>query len=89
MRIDDQGAIKAQQQGVAIGFCAGHHLRANVAGGTGLVVDHHLLAQTLRELFCNQATAGIRHASGRERHDQSNGLGRVVALRLTGGGDQP
>jgi hypothetical protein len=45
MRVDHHGAVKTQQQGVAVGFGRRHLLGADVAGGTRPVVHHHLLAE--------------------------------------------
>lgn len=81
MRVDDQGAIKAQQQGVAIGLCGGHQLGANVARCSGTVVYHHLLPQALGQLLGNQAPTGVGDAFRGKRHDQSNRFEPVGNLR--------
>ena len=68
-----------KQQRVAIGRGACHDLGADVAGRTGLVVDHHLLLQTVLQMARDDARDRIRPAAGRPRHHEANrllGVGR-------------
>jgi len=80
MRVDDQSAVKTQKQGVAIGLGRSHHLRANVARSTRLVVHDHLLAQALGQLFGDQTATGVGHTAGGKGHHQPDRFGRIHRL---------
>ncbi|MNY14496.1 hypothetical protein D3C86_1476730 [compost metagenome] len=86
MRIDDDGAVEPEQQRVAIGRRLGHHRAADISRGTGLVVDHDLLAKALAQPVRNHTGAGIRNAARRERHDQPDRARRVVLREGAGAG---
>ncbi|MPN34418.1 hypothetical protein SDC9_181911 [bioreactor metagenome] len=58
---------------------------ADGAAGTGPVVHHHGLAQSLAQLLGIQARHGIGIAAGRIGHDDGDGLARI-GLRQRGTG---
>ena len=60
------------QQRVTIGRRACHELGADVAAGTGLVVDHHSDAPLLREALRQGARDDVDASAGRERHHQGH-----------------
>ncbi len=64
-----------QQQRVAIGRRAGNLLRAQVAGGAGLVLDHERLAHAVAQLLRQQAHHDVIGAARRVRHNDLDGLG--------------
>jgi hypothetical protein len=73
------------EQGVAVGGRGRGHLRAEIAGRAGAVVDHHLLsAERGGELRLDDARDGIGSAACRERHDPADRP--VGVLRLGGRG---
>ena len=71
------------QQGVAIGFGAGHFGRANRARGASGVVHHDLLAQVLLHGPGKQARDGVTRAACSIGHDHGDGaVGKVLRRNL-------
>ncbi len=68
-----------QQDGVAVGRRADHRLRRDVVGGAGLVLDHHRLAEALRQEVGHDPRQDVGGAAGRIRHDPADRPGREVA----------
>ena len=78
--VGDGGADRAQQQRVAVGRRLGHQLGADIAAGTGLVVDDHLLAPRLGEVLRHDAAQQVGRSGRRERHHHADllvGIGRL------------
>src|SRR4051812_22182523 len=72
----DSGRREKQRVTVAGGFC--DRLSAYVSSRTGTIVDDHLLTPRLAQLLCDDARSDIGRSCRRERHDQTNRLGRVA-----------
>src|SRR5437868_5931014 len=73
-----------ERVGVGVGMRdIGHR---HVAAATALVLDVHLLAERFRHLGGEAARDDAARAAGREGHDETNGLGRII-LRRGGAGD--
>jgi hypothetical protein len=70
---------RAQAQRVAVGRRLRRQREAHVAAGTGLVVDHHGLAQLLVEPRHQQAHHRVGAAAGREGDDHADRPVREVA----------
>jgi hypothetical protein len=84
VRRGGHGAVHGvQQHRVAVGWCLGRQAGADRAAGAAAVVDHHLLAEDLRQLGRQGPRDRVRAAPGREGHDHANGPGRPF-LRLHG-----
>ncbi len=81
VRIDDQRAVEAEQQRVAVGRRRGHRLRADGAAGAGPVVDDHLLAEPRAERVGDGAHAAVGEAAGRVGHDDADRPVRERRLR--------
>ncbi len=69
-RIDGERPVRADEQRVAVGRRARHHLRADAAAGAAAVLHHHRLADRLRNLVADHAADNVGIASGREWHNQ-------------------
>ena len=88
--VDRETGDTAEEQGVAIGRCFGHHLGADHLARTGLVFNHEGLTQFAGETLCDGARDGIADAAGRIGHDDAHRLGRVgLCLRQRGCGGCP
>ena len=74
-RADGQGR-RSHEQGVAVGRRARHFSCTQVTAGTGFVVNHHRLAQLLRQLGRHQTGHDVDQTTRRERHHQTDRLGR-------------
>ena len=59
----------------------GRNRSADIAAGTGTVVDGDLLAQQFAELVADDACDGVIAAGSGLRHDDRNGLGGIFLLR--------
>ena len=74
------------QQGVSIGFGAGHFGRANRTRGPCRVVHHDLLTQVLLHGPGKQARDGVTGAACGVGHDHGDGaVGKVLRNSLKGG----
>ena len=82
--VDRMAAHRAHQQRVAVGSRLGHVLRADLAAGAGLVLDHHALAQIVAQVLGVDARGGVGGAAGREGHDHAHGLAWPGVGRLRG-----
>ncbi len=76
-RVDAVRADGGDAQDVAVGRAAGDEGAADRTAGAAAVFDHHGLAQFLAQLVGEQAADDVGRASGRERNDQADGLGRI------------
>ena len=70
--IDGVSAHRAHHQMMSIGWRLGHGVGADIAPGSGLVVDHHSLPEL--SLLREQAGQDVRRATGREGHHQPDRL---------------
>ena len=75
--IDGEGRAIGHHEGVAIFGGRGQGLCSHHAVGTGLVVDHHRLAQTLGQLLCIDPRHGVGQAARRVGDDELDGFGRI------------
>ena len=66
------------QQGVAVRPRPGDVIDADRRGGTGPVLDDHVLAECLGEALSDDAGGEVGAAARRERHDDADVAGRVV-----------
>src|SRR5690606_1964037 len=79
--IDGAGAVGAVGQRVAVGFGAGDSGRADIAAGTGTVLDDDSLVQCPGQGVGVNATQGVSAAAGCKRHHHGNGaIGVGVGL---------
>jgi hypothetical protein len=85
-RIDGVGRRRREQQRVAVGLGVLDLDRADRAGGAGLVVDDHGLAQKSRHLLRGLAADDIGRAGRRERHDEAHDALGILALGADDGG---
>ena len=67
-----------QQQRVAVRRRARRDLRADVAAGARLVLDHDRLAPALLDLFAQHAREDVGPGPRRERHDDRDGAARLL-----------
>ena len=81
VRQDEQRAGGDDAERVAVGRGFRHRADADGAAGAALVLDHELLAQTLRQAVGENARRDVGVAAGRERHDHRHRPGRPL-LRL-------
>ncbi len=72
-----------EHQRVAVGGCLLHRLGTNRARGTGLVLDHHRLAELRRDVFAVGAGENVSEAARRVGADD---LDRLAGPRLGDGG---
>ena len=84
--IDAVRTDRAHQQGVTIGGRLGHHIRPQIAPGTGSVLDDEGLAKGFGELGCNSASQDVGSATGRKGNDDLDGAVRPIVLRQHGHG---
>jgi hypothetical protein len=83
VRVDRHRADVAEQETVAVGAGPDRDFHADVAGGAGPVVHHHLLLEELGHRRLDDAADGVRSPARSERHDHAYRPGRVfVLLRL-------
>src|SRR6185295_4943497 len=61
-------AVVREEQRVAVGVRADHALRADQAGGAGLVLHHHRLAPRFRQLLGELARQQVGAAARADRH---------------------
>jgi hypothetical protein len=73
-RVDDEGARGGEQQRVAVRVRLGDVGKADNAAGAGLGLDHHRLANALRNLV---------------EHDAADGVGGATCLKGTDDADRP
>ena len=83
MRIAGNG-VGCDQNGVAIRRALGRRLDADVAVGTGLVLDIDLLAEGARQVLADQPRRDIGRAARRKRHDEPDRL-RWIRLGVGAG----
>ena len=57
---------------------------AEIAGRTGLVFDHHRLADRRRQLWADQPRQNIGGAAGRERHDDAHRAVEILCRSRAG-----
>ena len=72
----------AHAEGVAVGRRLCHGVGADHATRARAVLDHHRLAERLRELGADLARAQVAEAAGRIGHDPSQRLRRPRVLRV-------
>jgi hypothetical protein len=75
----------AHEQRVAVARRLRGQRCADVAARARTVVDHDGLAERLAQLQADDAGQDVGGATGRERHDHGDRLGRIGALRLGAG----
>ena len=71
--VHSHGAARDQQR-VAIGGRANHEVAADVAAGTGFVLNDHRLAQALAQLIGQCTGKDVGGLPGRKRHHQFDGF---------------
>jgi hypothetical protein len=71
----------AHEEGVAVGRGLGCHRSAHRAAGAALVVDDDLAAELLGQHRGERPREGVGAATGRERHDDGDGLVGPARLR--------
>lgn len=71
-------AHAGKEDRVTVGGRRGGELRAECTGGTGPVVDRHLLTERDRHLLTDEARDGVVAAARRKRHDETDGLRRIL-----------
>ena len=67
--VDHHGAVKAQEQRIAIWLGCCNLAGANVARRTGLIFNNHLVPKTLTHLLGHETGACVCHAARGEGHD--------------------
>ena len=77
MRRDRMRARRGDQQRIAVGRGARHHVRTYHAAGAGTVVDDHLLPEYRTELLRQRARKQVRAATRRERRDNPDRFRRI------------
>ena len=77
----DQQPLRHDAERVAVRRRARELGHGDGAAGSGLVVDHHALAERLAELLAVQAAADVAGGAGRVGHDQADRTGRPL-LRM-------
>ena len=80
-RIDRERPDVTEDQRVAVGLRTLHGVHRDIAGAAGTAFDDDLLLPGFGELRSDQARQELGAAARRERHDEHNGLVRVVGLR--------
>jgi len=83
--VQGMGRDGAHKNGVAVGCRAGDRGRAEVAAGSGAVLDDDGLAQQLAHLLADEARDDVGRAACRERDDQRDRPARESRLRVCGG----
>ena len=86
--VGDGGADRAEQQRVAVGRRLGDQLRADIAAGAALVLDHDIGAPGVLQMLGGDAAQQVGRAGGRERHDHADrlaGIGLRPACRAISG----
>ena len=73
--------VDRHHDGVAVGLGAGGALRADVAAGAGLVLDHDRLVPALAQLLADDARKHVDAGARRERHDDEDRCGRRASGR--------
>src|SRR6516162_6463865 len=71
-------ARRGEQDGVAVARGARGLDHAEIAAGTGDVLDIELFAKVLRQFLRNQPSDDVGDASGRERHDDLHRLAWIL-----------
>ena len=79
-RRDRQVADRRKRQRVAVRRRLGAQLHADVAAGTGLVLDDEWLVECLREPVAGHSRERVGGTSGRKRHDDPHLMRRVGRL---------
>ena len=79
---------QCQQQRVAVGRRLGHDLRADDRGGSGPVVDQHLLRPLSRQPVGDKTRDQVGAAPRRERHHHANRLVRIPLRQRLAPGQQ-
>src|SRR5262249_2128832 len=85
IRIDDEGRLRADQQGVAVRRRTCDELRGDLIGCSGSILDDHLLAEIFGEPRADGACDEISAPAWRGRHNQHDAFGRKL-LRHGGNG---
>ena len=80
VRVDDDGAVIAEQQRVAVRRALGDQFRADVAGRARPVFDDHRLAETRAELVGDRARAVVGNAARGERNHDAHCLCRPLRV---------
>ena len=65
------------EQRIAVGLGAGDELRADLAGGAGLGLDHEGCLRIGSSIRCERARHQLGGAARRERIDDGDGVGRI------------
>ena len=83
MKVRQHGhdAVVEAADGVPVGSCFRHTLRADQSGRARLIVDDDALAHVLGHALGDDAHGIVHGASGRQRHDHVNRLRRIDRLR--------
>ena len=81
-RCDRQLAGRTYNQGVAIGRLPLRIFHRQPPAGAGLVLDHHRLADILRELLPDDARQQVVAAAGGKADDHTDRPCRIVRLAL-------
>jgi hypothetical protein len=69
MRIDDDAAVGAGQQRVAVRCRLGDRFRCEIAVGAGPVLDHDRLAERLRHRLRDETRHEVGRAARRDRNE--------------------
>src|SRR5262249_59164365 len=81
---DRERSGRRDEQRVGVGRRLEHRLGAEVRGCAGPVLDDHRMAPFGGELLAEEARDGVEHVAGRHRHDELDGVTRIVDLRERG-----
>ena len=72
---------RGDEHGVAVGRGLRHQLGRDIAAGAAAVLHHDLLVQTIAEILRHDARDAVGNAAGRERHQESDVLRRILLRR--------
>jgi len=83
-RIDSKRRFRRREERVAVGSRLSHRLGADLRVGTSLILYDNLLAPHLGEPLAHRARDDVSRAAGGQRHDEPDGLCRIVCARAWG-----
>jgi hypothetical protein len=79
-RGDREGGSAGKAQRGAVGWCPGKLADAEHAARPADILDHDRLAPGLVQVLAHHPGEDVGRSSGRERHDQLHGAGRIAGL---------
>src|SRR5262249_56250424 len=84
-RVERERAGRSEQERVAVRLRLGHEIAAGIATAAGAVLDDDLLAESLRELLCQNSRHYVDRSARRIGVDDANDAIRIALRGLSSG----